>query len=200
MNTYEKAFAPVFLVATLALGIAFGFLLPLIFTFGPLVVFAVLAYMYSPVSEKHFGLVAAKKLFPPTVLIVEDDSDIATVTSLVFKKLGCRTLVSDGLDDISQKIKGQPVDLIVLDWLLKNNLHADQWVKAAVRIVDRFNDLKSRFTAQHPKIVTYSVLNRSEVELPSNQYFDHFDHWQKPVKYSDLEVRASALLTASGFA
>ena len=135
----------------------------------------------------------------PTVLIVEDDLDVAAATESIFKQLGCKTIVSDGHDGASHKMSFQDVDFIVLDWILGDNLSADELVKKSTRIIDAFKDLRTRFQNQHAKVITYSALDKSKVQLPDNEYFDHLDHWQKPLNYSDLVRRASKLLAANGY-
>lgn len=135
----------------------------------------------------------------PTVLIVEDDMDVATATESIFKQLGCKTILSDGHDGASHKMSFQDVDFIVLDWILGDNLSADELVKKSTRIIDAFKDLRARFQHQHAKVITYSALDKSKVRLPDNEYFDHLDHWQKPVNYSELARRASDMLTANGY-
>lgn len=135
----------------------------------------------------------------PTVLIVEDDPDVAVATESIFKQLGCKTILSDGHDGASHKMSFQDVDFIVLDWMLGDNLSADELVKRSTRIIDTYKDLRARFHNQHAKIITYSALDRSKVHLPESDYFDHLDHWQKPVNYTELTKRASDLLVANGY-
>ena len=139
------------------------------------------------------------KVKSPTVLIVEDDPDVAMATESIFKQLGCKTILSDGHDGASHKMSFQDVDFIVLDWMLGDNLSADQLVKKSTRIIDAYKDLRSKFHNQHAKVITYSALDRSKVQLPESDYFDHLDHWQKPVNYTELTKRASDLLVANGY-
>ena len=135
----------------------------------------------------------------PTVLIVEDDLDVANATESIFKQLGCKTIISDGHDGASHKMSFQDVDFIVLDWMLGNNLSADELVKKSTRIINAFKDLRSRFLHQHAKVITYSALDKSKIHLPDSEYFDYLDHWQKPVNYTELARRASDLLAANGY-
>lgn len=135
----------------------------------------------------------------PTVLIVEDDVDLAMATQSIFKQLGCKTILSDGKDGASHKMSFKEVDFIVLDWMLGNNVSGDDLVKKSSRIIRAFEDLHSKFQKHHAKVITYSVLDRSKVGLPQSEYFEHVDHWQKPVKYSELATRASELLVANGY-
>lgn len=139
------------------------------------------------------------KIHAPTVLIVEDDPDVAIATESIFKQLGCKTILSDGHDGASHKMSFHDVDFIVLDWMLGDNLSADQLVKKSTRIIDAYKDLRSKFHNQHAKVITYSALDRSKVQLPESEYFDHLDHWQKPVNYTELTKRASDLLVANGY-
>lgn len=145
------------------------------------------------------NLMEAGKVQAPTVLIVEDDPDVALATESIFKQLGCKTILSDGHDGASHKMSFQDVDFIVLDWMLGDNLSGDQLVKKSTRIIDAYKDLRSKFHNQHAKVITYSALDRSKVHLPESEYFDHLDHWQKPVNYTELTKRASDLLVANGY-
>ncbi len=150
-------------------------------------------------NENFRNLVTAKQKHVPTVLIVEDDQDVALATESIFKQLGCKTILSDGHDGASHKMSFQDVDFIVLDWMLGDNLSADELVKKSTRIINAFKDLRSRFLHQHAKVITYSALDKSKVNLPDNEYFDHLDHWQKPVNFAELTRRASDLLVANGY-
>lgn len=135
----------------------------------------------------------------PTVLIVEDDVDVANATESIFRQLGCKTILSDGHDGASHKMSFQDVDFIVLDWMLGNDLSGDELVKKSNRIINSFKDLKSRFQQQHAKVITYSALDKSKIHLPESDYFDHLDHWKKPINYTELARRASDLLVANGY-
>jgi CheY-like chemotaxis protein len=135
----------------------------------------------------------------PTVLIIEDDPDVAAATEAVFKKLGCKTMVSNGHDGASHTMSFQHVDFIVLDWILGNNLFADQLVKGSNRIIESFKDLRSHFRRQHAKVITYSALDEAQARLPESKYFEQIDHWQKPTKYPEMVDRASKLLMSYGF-
>ncbi|MBC7753625.1 MAG: hypothetical protein H7Z71_05255 [Moraxellaceae bacterium] len=151
------------------------------------------------IVEADRSLMQQGKVKSPTVLIVEDDPDVAMATESIFKQLGCKTILSDGHDGASHKMSFQDVDFIVLDWMLGDNLSADQLVKKSTRIIDAYKDLRSKFHNQHAKVITYSALDRSKVQLPQSDYFDHLDHWQKPVNYTELTKRASDLLVANGY-
>jgi len=133
----------------------------------------------------------------PSVLIIEDDAEVAAATEAIFKQLGCQTTISNGHDGVPYKMSFQNFDFIVLDWMLGDNLVGNQVVEKSVKIIDLFNDLKIRFEHNQPKVITYSVLDRPQVQLPTNHYFYHLDHWRKPTRYSDLAVKASELLSAN---
>lgn len=150
-------------------------------------------------STPQISLKTVAHKHTPTVLIIEDDMDIAAAMESIFKQLGCKTIVSDGHDGASHKMSFQNVDFVVLDWILGENTYADQLVKKSARIIDSFDDLKTRFKDHNVKVITYSALDHSKVKLPENQYFEHLDHWQKPVRYDELAARASDLLIANGF-
>lgn len=135
----------------------------------------------------------------PTVLIVEDDLDMAEQTAAVFRKLGCNTLISNGRDGAPQKMSFDNVDFIVLDWVLGQDLYGDQLLNRSERIINAFRDLQNRFKVKSAKIITFSAMNRTDIQVPASRYFEHVDHWQKPVPMKDLERRAERLLNANGF-
>ena len=135
----------------------------------------------------------------PTVLIVEDDADIAEVTAATFRKLGCNAIISDGQNDAFHTLSYQDVDFVVLDWMLGEDLSADKLLKRSAEIIGTFKDLRLGFKRQPAKIITYSILDRSEIRLPENEYFEHLDHWQKPVKPGELAARADEILSANGY-
>ncbi|MGZ3726873.1 MAG: response regulator [Pseudobdellovibrio sp.] len=135
----------------------------------------------------------------PHVLIVEDDSDIARAIEKIFKRLGCSTTISNGHDGVSYKMSFQDFDFIVLDWVLGDDVQGNDVVQESVDIIHRFKNLRLHFENKHPKIITYSVLNRPQVRFPKNEYFYHLDHWNKPIKYSELATKASHLLAAYGY-
>lgn len=145
-------------------------------------------------NAKESGL-----LHSPNVLIIEDDPDVASATAKVFKQLGCNTEISDGHDGVSYKMCYENYDYIVLDWKLGEDLQGDAVVRKSVEMIDNFNDLRIYFKHKHPQIITYSVLNKPEITLPKNKYFNHVDHWHKPVNFSDLKFKAAQVLTAGGY-
>lgn len=148
-------------------------------------------------KSKKPSLFARHSKHVPSVLIVEDDPEVAAATEAVFKQLGCETTISNGHDGVPYKMSFQNFDFIVLDWMLGDDLVGNQLVEKSVKIIDLFNDLKARFEQHRPKVITYSVLDRPQVQLPTNNYFYHLDHWRKPTRYSDLAVKASELISAN---
>lgn len=143
-------------------------------------------------SEFHHGR-------PATVLIVDDDLDAAQATATVFKQMGCKTLISTGSDDTHRTIAFGDVDFIVLDWILGDSKRGSQVVEKAAKIIQNISDLRDKFHRDRPKVVTYSVLRSSQIDLPKSEYFYHVDHWQKPIRYDELALRTSELLAASGY-
>lgn len=142
-------------------------------------------------AEIHAGRV-------PTVLIVDDDIDTAEATASVFRQMGCKTLVSSG-EDTERTIAFGDVDFIVLDWILGETKRGSQIVEKAAKIIQNISDLRDKFHRSRPKVVTYSVLRSSQIELPESEYFNHVDHWQKPIRRDELAIRTSELLVASGY-
>lgn len=136
---------------------------------------------------------------PPVVMIVDDDVDTALATELMFKQLGCRTHVVCEPADMHRKISFEAPDLIILDWNLDRGLHGDDVVERAGRLIDAFSDLRARFGSAPPKVVTHSVVDMEQIEVPRSDYFLHLDHWQKPLKHEELVALGANALNACGF-
>ncbi len=45
-----------------------------------------------------------------------------------------------------------------------------------------------------PKIITHSVLDKADILFPETKYFQHIDHWKKPIQFSELATRAAELM------
>lgn len=131
---------------------------------------------------------------PLTALIIDDDVDTALAVESIFKQLGCQTEVITQPDDLPRKISSTRADYIILDWRLGDQLLASQVVERATRFIDVFSDLRQMFVHARPKVITYSALPYSEISFPKTEYFDHLDHWQKPISFSELALRFSELL------
>jgi len=131
----------------------------------------------------------------PRVLIIEDDLDLARAMNEALKKLGCETEVATQHEDLHRKISFSDAEYIFMDWKLNGQVTADTVVQKAVRLINAFTDLRKKFKEHRPRIVTYSVLRRDEISLPDagKSYFDHLDHWQKPMPFHEVIRRASGL-------
>lgn len=132
-----------------------------------------------------------------TALVVDDDVDTAVAVESVFRQLGCQTDMVTNPDTLHQKIASHQTDFIILDWQLSEKLHANQVVARAARLIDTFSDLRHGFSISRPKVITYSVLDPSEIQFPSTGYFEHIDHWQKPISYAELTTRISEIVDGS---
>lgn len=69
------------------------------------------------------GSAIKKPYRAPTVMIVEDDKDVAIAMESIFRQLGCKTIISDGHDEAAHKMSFQNVDFVVLDWMLGGNVY-----------------------------------------------------------------------------
>jgi hypothetical protein len=58
--------------------------------------------------------------------------------------------------------------------------------------------LRERFRLHKPQVVTFSALESSQIVFPEEgkQYFEHFEHWQKPLPYSDMITKLSKFTTS----
>lgn len=135
----------------------------------------------------------------PHVLIVDDDVDCALAVEKIFRELGAEVTFATDPNEARRKISSGKADIIILDWLLNQTTSADEVVEQAVRMLQRFSAEDPRPHADKPKIVTYSGLAGTEINLPESPYYQHMDHWQKPLRHTDLVGRGAELLAACGY-
>jgi len=131
---------------------------------------------------------------PLTALIIDDDVDTAMALESIFRQLGCVTEMITRPELVHRKISSIRADLIVLDWRLGDKLLGGQAVERATRFIETFSDLRTIFEGYRPKVITYSALPYADIHFPETQYFDHVDHWQKPIDFSELAKRSAELV------
>jgi CheY-like chemotaxis protein len=132
----------------------------------------------------------------PRILVIDDDEDLALAMYTAFEKLGCQADVAVKHEGLHRKLTDGTIDYIILDWNLNNGVQADRVFEKAIRLIETFSDLREKFNGHRPRIVTCSVLERDEIKLPAEgmKYFEHLDHWQKPVPYLEMIERADQLM------
>ena len=153
-------------------------------------------YYLSPAS---MVVVPEGRAHIPTALIVDDDEDSARVTSILFERMGCKAFVARDVKEAHSRLLQEDVDFVVLDWLLSETDRGGQIVERANKFIESFDDLQTKFSRKQPKLVTYSVLDEGQIEVPKSPYFSYFDHWRKPSKYEELADRTSRLISAAGY-
>jgi hypothetical protein len=87
----------------------------------------------------------------------------------------------------------------LLDWKLGEYTQGGEVVERASRLIDAFSDLRERFEGRQTKVITHSVLEVSQIQMPASAYFQHVDHWQKPLRFDQLVERGGAALSTCGF-
>jgi len=122
---------------------------------------------------------------------VDDDIDSALLVESVFAHLGCRTACSLTSVEARKKICSWKADVIILDWVL-GPTDAKGVVNQCIKVIDKFGVNGVR--GHKPKIITYSSLALSEIDALENPYFEHLDHWKKPISQRELLTRSLALL------
>jgi len=130
----------------------------------------------------------------PHVLIVDDDIDSALKVETIFHHLGCQTTCALNWNEARKKMCATKPDIIILDWLLDHEVNAAQVIKHCSKTFSRFDRKTNYRTQNRPQIITYSSLTDAEIDVPESPYFDHLDHWQKPIPQRELLVRALGLL------
>jgi CheY-like chemotaxis protein len=206
-------FIAVFVASTLASAMGLYFVVP--FALGGLIIlaapfiagYAIFREVHPPHAAPLLGKAELRDLdfIPshfgrhPKVLIVDDDIDLTTIMSSVFRNLGCETAVANTPKDVHRMMTYNKPDFIVLDWMLSKKVTANQVVNRAIHLVDSVEKLQMNFKSEHPKVITYSVLDSSEISFPKSDYFEHLEHWQKPIQLSELTARTSEMLASYGF-
>lgn len=130
----------------------------------------------------------------PRVLIVDDDVDLAYALQTGLRREGIFAEVITQTDEIHRRISFDRADFILLDWMLDEHLTADMVVSRSIRLIDAFSDLREKFTTRPPRVVTFSVLERSLVRLPPSKFFDHHDHLEKSLPHSDVITKLMQLI------
>lgn len=124
--------------------------------------------------------------YQPTVLIVDDDVDAALFVAQVFWGLNCSTVFANEAADAQRRLVSAKADLVILDWVLGLNERADDILDRCIRIIAKYNLHQPNGTSHKTKLITYSSLAKDQIHVPESKYFDHLDHWQKPIQQRDI--------------
>lgn len=135
----------------------------------------------------------------PRVLIVDDDVDLVASMQVALNQLGCQIDVATKHEGLHQKIIAGKPDYILLDWKLGNQITADMVVERSMRLINTFSDIREKFRAHKPRVVTYSALKQEQIILPEacDEFFQYMGHWRKPMPLSELIKRTSELIRAN---
>lgn len=129
---------------------------------------------------------------PANVLIVDDDVDSVLLVERVFSQLGCETSYSFSSAEARQKICARKSDLIILDWCMDRQSDARAILDQCAKTFSRFDN----GAARKLRVITYSNLTASEIELTATPYFEYLDHWQKPIAPQELLTKILPVLNA----
>lgn len=130
----------------------------------------------------------------PKVWIVDDDTDMALLMQDGLKRCGITANVITDTHDLHRKLSFDRADFILLDWMLSTELTADMVMNKAIRLINSFTDLKTEFKERPPQVVTYSVLEKSQINVPRSQYFEHVEHLEKSIPREDVLHRFSEII------
>jgi CheY-like chemotaxis protein len=128
------------------------------------------------------------------VLIIDDDVDAALLVASIFWQFGCNTAFALDTHEAQRRIIDGKADIIILDWLLGERAQADQVLAQSIKTINKYTNLRTRLSHNRAKIISYSTLKDSAILLPKSQFFEHMDHWQKPMGHNDLIHRTQNLL------
>jgi CheY-like chemotaxis protein len=185
-----------FLVMAVAVGLGLYYLIMLSVFILPIVFLGGLFGGTFYLVQQWFKNRRDTRVGAPRVLIVEDDVDMANVAELAFKSLGASTTVVTDAQQATKLLSENGVDIVILDWLLQNDIKASRVLQDAVKKRTLAN-LPGH--ANYPNVITFSGLSPDLIDFPQTEGFHHVEHWQKPIPYSEFKNRSSQLLTAVGF-
>lgn len=136
---------------------------------------------------------------PMHVLIVDDDVDAALFVASIFRQFDCGTTFALNVEDAKRRIVAGKADVIILDWQLSEKICADEVLTQSIRVIEKFSVLRNQLRRSKPKIISYSSSDEVDIHLPNSQYFEHLDHWKKPMNHRDLIQRSLKLLEGLKF-
>lgn len=137
--------------------------------------------------------------YVPNILIVDDDVDSAVAVESIFRQFGCNVVFALDPLEAGRKMSKRKSDIIILDWMLDPIVSADEVVAEAIRHIRKFDSYTDQGNAIRPKIITYSSLDGLEINLPESPFYHHLDHWQKPLRPSELAQKTVNLLNSLGY-
>lgn len=204
----------IFVIGGLLAGVGSFFLIPFIAVMLPLLAIPCLVYVgYTKLyasNENHEVLSIAQSeaiaaisddwtdwksiVKKPKVWIVDDDEDMAVLMQDGLKRLGIAASVITDTRDLHRKMTFDKADFILLDWMLSTELTADMVMEKAIRLINSFAELKTEFKERPPQVVTFSVLEKSKINVPASQYFEHVEHLEKSSPREDVLHRFSELI------
>lgn len=132
---------------------------------------------------------------PPAkkILLVDDSVKAIAPLNIIFRNLGCETLISfDGYSAVRDMVMMQP-DLIVLDWKMPGLNGGD----ALIRAQEQLNLLEKAYGKEmipNFPVITFSANTVENLHRPYCPNFEYYSHWQKPMCMSELTMEAIHLL------
>lgn len=130
----------------------------------------------------------------PSVLIIDDDIELAHLLKHMFTDLGFHTELAFSADEAFKKARTSHPDLVILDWLLGGTCTGEDVLKRLRVAFGKFDSESENPNDNHLDIVTFSQLKSTDIKIPSASYFRHLEHWRKPIGYKALVRRAQVLL------
>lgn len=130
----------------------------------------------------------------PSVLIIDDDIELAHLLRHMFIELGFHTELAFSADEAFKKARSSHPDLVILDWLLGGTCTGADVLKRLRTAFGKFESKDGSEKDKHLDIVTFSQLKSTDIKIPQASYFHHLEHWRKPIGYKALVQRAMQLL------
>lgn len=122
---------------------------------------------------------------PLKVIIVEDDFDsvvpVDRAVKSIFSSVSYCMSGAEAVDAISVL---EP-DLIILDWYLGDS-------RADV-VLEHLDNILWQENQKPVKVITYSGVEKDQINLGHLMKFDRIDHWCKPISIKQMKKRLSSL-------
>lgn len=155
-------------------------------------------YIQEARRDHHLTLLDKHPQRIANILIVDDDVDAMLAVQKTFGQMGCNIDFAFEAEEARYKISSGKADIIILDWMLNGNTSADQVMEGAIRRLKKFGRPDGGSSSKI-KIITYSGKDSSDIHLPESPFFEHLDHWHKPILYPELIRKTLALMNRTGF-
>lgn len=137
-------------------------------------------------KEEDLQIKSLEKMKESKVIIVEDDLDAVSPVDKAVKSITSSVSYCMSGDEALYAIPALAPDLIILDWHLGDS-------RADV-VLEQLDSILCKKNEKPIKVITYSALEKEEINLSYLTKFHRVDHWCKPISIKQMRDRLNCLL------